>query len=69
MVSQFLVGWIDVWFVATGLRDPGLQFIRNNQAGNPAKITKDADMGADPVGQGLTLGSFGIGIVGGAQDS
>ena len=67
MGCHLLVGRVQGRFIAAGSGDPTFEVIGNDTGGDGVEIAKSPDMGADPVGQGLTPGGLGIGVITGAQ--
>ena len=68
MGQHLVVGSIEQRFVATRFTDAAAQVVRNHQGGHAAKETEGAGVGANPVGQALSQGGLGVGVVGSAQD-
>jgi hypothetical protein len=67
MMGQFRIGAIDLGLIAVRPMDGGLEIVRDQDLRDAAERTKSPDMGRDPVGQALTPGDLGIGIVGSAE--
>ena len=61
------VSSVDLGIVQAGLDDAGFEIVRYDLSGHPAEIGEGAAVRADPIGQRLRSGRFGIGVAGGAQ--
>ncbi len=51
VLSQVMVGGVQIWLVAAGVFDPGLEIVRDDDVRRPAHEGEHTDVGADPVGQ------------------
>ena len=67
MRGHFLIGGIEIGFVAAGTTHAGSGVVWNEEFADAPEEFKRADVGADPVLQLLVLGSFGVGVVAGSQ--
>jgi len=61
------IGAVDLGIMEAGLDDGGLEIIRHDLTGNAPGVGESAAVRADPVGQRLGPGRFGVGVAGGAQ--
>src|ERR1700738_4317713 len=67
MGSHLLVGALHAGLVEASLGDACAQIVTHKQLGDASEEGEGADMGADPVGDTLGEGSFGVSVTAGAQ--
>jgi len=66
--GQFVIGAVQVGFVAAGPGHAGPGIVGDDQLRDTLKQFEGANVGADPILQLLALGGFGVSIVAGPQD-
>ena len=67
VLAQVAVGGIQIRLVIAGMRDGGLQVIRDHDLGHPAEELEGPHVRTDPVPQILPGGGLGEGVAAGAQ--
>ncbi len=65
----FVVSGIQVWLIAGGFGDAGLEVIGSHQLRQTLKVREGTDVGGDPARQFLAPGSFGKGVTAEAHGS
>jgi hypothetical protein len=68
VLREVRVGPIDLGFIAVGTGHGRFEVIGDDDLGDPAERRKGPHVRADPVGQTLGPGGFGVGVAGGPQD-
>ena len=68
VLCEVRIGPIEHGFIAVGPGHGRFEVIGDDDLGDPAKRRQGPHVGADPVGQTLGPGGFGIGVAGGPQD-